>query len=198
MPENISNTDAHLRDIYNVTRLNREVRAVLEGSFPPIWLQAEISNLAQPASGHIYFSLKDEDSQIRCAMFRNKNRSLRFNPENGMSVLVHANVSLYEDRGEFQLIIDHMEPAGDGALQRAFEALKQRLYEEGLFSNSHKQIIPTAPKAIGVITSPSGAAIRDILSILQRRFPLTNVIIYPTAVQGEEAEGYTYSCWYRT
>jgi exodeoxyribonuclease VII large subunit len=182
MPENINNTEAQSRDIYNVTRLNREVRAVLEGSFP-------ISNLAQPASGHIYFSLKDEHSQIRCAMFRNKNRSLKFNPENGMLILVRANVSLYEDRGEFQLIIEHMEAAGDGALQRAFEALKQRLYEEGLFSDSHKQIIPTTPKAIGVITSPSGAAIRDILSILLRRFPLTNVIIYPTAVQGEEAEG---------
>ena len=189
MSENSSKTETSSRDIYNVTRLNREVRAVLEGSFPLIWLQAEISNLAQPASGHIYFSLKDDHSQIRCAMFRNKNLSLRFIPENGMSVLVHANVSLYEDRGEFQLIIEHMEPAGDGALQRAFEALKQRLYEEGLFSSSHKQIVPTAPKTIGVITSPSGAAIRDILSILQRRYPLSKVIIYPTAVQGAKAEG---------
>lgn len=189
MSEKIPDTSTQSRDIYNVTRLNREVRSVLEGSFPPLWVMGEISNLAQPASGHIYFSLKDEHSQVRCAMFRNRNRSLKFNPENGMLILAHATVSLYEDRGEYQLIIDQLEPAGDGALQLAFEQLKQRLLEEGLFDHEHKQPVPTTPDTIGVITSPSGAAIRDILSVLQRRFPLTKVIIYPTAVQGEEAEG---------
>ncbi len=117
-----------INDIYNVTRLNREARAILEGSFPEIWVQAEISNFAQPASGHIYFSLKDEHSQVRCAMFRNRQHSLQFIPENGMLVLVKANVSLYEDRGEFQLIVEYMEQAGDGALQLAFEELKKRLF----------------------------------------------------------------------
>lgn len=189
MSEKILGTTEQNRDIYNVTRLNREVRSVLEGSFPPLWIMGEISNLAQPASGHIYFSLKDEHSQVRCAMFRNRNRSLKFNPENGMLILAHASVSLYEDRGEYQLIIDQLEPAGDGALQLAFEQLKQRLLEEGLFDHDHKLPVPTTPDTIGVITSPSGAAIRDILSVLQRRFPLTRVVIYPVAVQGEEAEG---------
>ncbi len=174
-------------DIYNVTRLNREVRAVLEGSFPAVWVQAEISNLAQPASGHIYFTLKDEYSQVRCAMFRNRRQFLKFAPENGMLVLVRANVSLYENRGDFQLIIEHMEPAGVGALQRAFEELKQRLLKEGLFDEIHKKPVPHMASRIGVITSPAGAAIRDILNILRRRFPSAEVIIYPTAVQGEKS-----------
>ncbi|MGH8120119.1 MAG: exodeoxyribonuclease VII large subunit, partial [Gammaproteobacteria bacterium] len=119
------------RDIYNVTRLNREVRTVLEGSFPSLWVQGEISNLAQPASGHLYFSLKDDFSQVRCAMFQNRKRAMEFKPEQGMSVLVRANVSMYETRGEYQLIVEYMEPAGAGELQRAFEEMKQRLYREG-------------------------------------------------------------------
>jgi exodeoxyribonuclease VII, large subunit len=168
----IFDSNIETRDIYSVTRLNREVRAILEGSFPLIWVQGEISNLAQPASGHIYFSLKDEHSQVRCAMFRNRRTSLKFKPENGVEVLMKANVSLYEDRGEFQLVIEYMEPAGYGALQRAFEELKQRLFNEGLFNEEHKRPIPYMAKTIGVITSPTGAAIRDILSILRRRFPL--------------------------
>lgn len=175
------------RDIYNVTRLNREVRAVLEGSFPPLWVQGEISNLAQPASGHLYFSLKDESSQVRCAMFQNRKRAMLFKPEQGMSVLVRANVSMYETRGEYQLIVEYMEPAGAGDLQRAFEELKQRLYREGLFDEAHKKAMPPLASRIGVITSPTGAAIRDILTVLGRRFPLARVIIYPTAVQGEDA-----------
>ena len=173
------------RDIYNVTRLNREVRAVLEGSFPLLWVQGEISNLARPASGHIYFSLKDQHSQVRCAMFRNRLRSVKFAPENGMEILLRANVGLYEGRGEFQLIVEHMEAAGEGALQRAFEELKQKLNKEGLFANEHKQPLPEYPRRIGVITSPSGAAIRDILQVLKRRYPLADVIIYPVPVQGE-------------
>ncbi len=117
----ITTGDSSNRDIYKVTRLNREVRAVLEGSFPALWVQGEISNLARPASGHIYFSLKDEHSQVRCAMFKNRLRSVKFVPENGMEILARANVSLYEGRGEFQLIMEHIEPAGEGALQRAFD-----------------------------------------------------------------------------
>ena len=175
------------RDIYNVTRLNREVRAVLEGSFPPVWVGGEISNLAQPASGHLYFSLKDDFSQVRCAMFQNRKRAMQFKPENGMSVLVRANISLYETRGEFQLIVEYMEPAGIGDLQRAFEELKQRLYREGLFDEQHKKPLPPLAMRIGVITSPTGAAIRDILTVVGRRFPMARIIIYPTVVQGEGA-----------
>lgn len=174
-------------DIYNVTRLNREVRAVLEGSFPPLWVQGEISNLATPASGHLYFSLKDAHSQVRCAMFRGRNRKLDFRPENGTEVLLRANVSLYETRGEFQLLVDYMEPAGAGALQRAFEALKQKLFAEGLFDEAHKKPLPAMVQRIGIITSPTGAAIRDILTVLGRRFPLAEIILYPTAVQGDSA-----------
>ena len=177
------------RDIYSVTRLNREVRAVVEGSFPLLWVQGEISNLARPASGHWYFSLKDAHSQVRCAMFRNRNRALRFGPENGAEVVIQAGPSLYEGRGEFQLIVEAMEPAGAGALQRAFEELKQKLLAEGLFEESRKRPLPAFPTTIGVVTSPTGAAIRDILHVLRRRHPLARVIIYPTAVQGTEAPG---------
>ena len=175
------------RDIYTVSRLNREVRSVLEGSFPLLWIEAEISNFSCPASGHWYFSLKDEANQVRGAMFRNRNRLLRFRPENGMQVLVRARVGLYEARGEFQIIVEHMEEAGDGALRRAFEQLKQRLHIEGLFDPRHKKALPTHPQTIGVITSATGAAIRDILSTLARRFPSLPVIVYPVAVQGQSA-----------
>ena len=176
------------RDIYTITRLNREVRAVLEDSFPPsLWVRGEISNLAQPGSGHLYFSLKDKHSQVRCAMFRGANRHLRFAPENGQEVLVRAGVSLYEGRGEFQLIVESMEPAGAGALQQAFEKLKQRLLEEGLFAEDHKQPIPAFPKTIGVVTSPAGAAVRDIIQVLQRRYAMAGIIVYPVPVQGEGA-----------
>lgn len=175
------------RDIYTVSRLNREVRTVLEGSFPLIWLEGELSNLARPASGHWYFSLKDEAAQVRCAMFRNRNMLVKGKPENGMQVLVRARISLYEARGEYQLIIEHLEEAGDGALRRAFEALKAKLDAAGLFDVAHKQAIPPLPRQIGVITSPTGAAIRDILTTLQRRFPGIPVIVYPVPVQGTEA-----------
>ncbi len=175
------------RDIYNVTRLNREVRAVLEGSFPSIWLQGEISNFACPASGHMYMSLKDVHSQVRCAMFKGKNCFLKFEPENGTEVLVRANISLYEGRGEFQLIIEQMELAGEGGLQHAYEELKQKLLKDGLFEDGHKQTLPDFPKTIGIITSPTGAAIRDIMSVLKRRYPAGNIIIYPVVVQGDGA-----------
>ncbi len=175
------------RDVFSVSRLVRETRAVLESSFPLLWLEGEISNFSRPASGHMYFSLKDEAAQVRCAMFRGKNIHLRFKPENGMHVLVRARLTLYEARGDFQLLIEHMEEAGLGALQRAFDELKTRLGKEGLFDTRTKLPVPALPKRIGVITSPSGAAIRDILSVLKRRFPAIPVLIYPTAVQGERA-----------
>jgi exodeoxyribonuclease VII large subunit len=176
------------RDVFTVSRLNREVRDILEGNFPLIWLEGELSNVARPASGHIYFSLKDASAQVSCAMFRNRKQLMRFEPENGMQVLVRARVSLYEARGNYQLIVEHMEEAGDGALLRAFEDLKKKLASEGLFDDVHKKLLPELPKQIGVITSPSGAAIRDILTVLKRRFPSIPVVIYPVPVQGEDAK----------
>ncbi|MGD8911841.1 MAG: exodeoxyribonuclease VII large subunit [Candidatus Thiodiazotropha sp.] len=184
---NTPTSDFPQRDIYTVSRLVRETRSVLEGSFPLIWISGEISNLAQPASGHIYFSLKDEIAQVRCAMFRMKRQRLRFQPENGQQVMLRARVSLYEARGEFQLIAEHMEPAGEGALRLAFEQLKQKLSAEGLFDAVHKKTLPAMPRQIGIITSPSGAAIRDLLTVLKRRFPSLPVVIYPVQVQGEGA-----------
>ncbi len=175
------------RDIYSVSRLNREARALLEGNFPLLWVEGEISNLARPRSGHIYFSLKDEFAQVRCAMFRMRASNLRFTPQEGMQVTARVKVGLYEPRGDYQLQVEHMEESGDGALRRAFEAMKQRLAQEGLFEDSRKRPMPLLPKSIGVITSPSGAAIRDILTVLRRRFPAIPVVIYPTAVQGEGA-----------
>ncbi|MEW6645854.1 MAG: exodeoxyribonuclease VII large subunit [Pseudomonadota bacterium] len=173
--------------MYTVSRLNAEARAVLEGSFPLLWVEGEISNLARPASGHWYFSLKDSAAQVRCAMFRQRNQLLRFKPQDGMHVLIRARISLYEGRGEFQLIAEHMEEAGSGALQRAFEMLKLRLQNEGLFDTARKRPLPRLPRRIGVVTSPTGAAIRDILTVLARRFPAIPVVIYPVPVQGSGA-----------
>ena len=175
------------REIYSITRLNREARTLLEGTFSKLWVEGEISNLARPASGHLYFTLKDASAQISCALFKGRALQLRFKPAEGMQVVARARVSLYEPRGGYQLIVEHMEEAGDGALQRDFEALKQRLNQEGLFNPDHKQPIPAMPARIGVITSPGGAAIRDVLTVLKRRFPATSVIIYPSLVQGNEA-----------
>ena len=173
-----------LKEVYPVSRLVREAKTVLEGSFPLVWVEGEISNLAMPASGHIYFTLKDEAAQVRCAMFRMRNKQLRFTPENGMQVLMRVRVTLYEGRGEFQLVAEHMEEAGDGALQRAYEALKNRLGQAGLFDEAHKKSLPVLPKAIGVVSSPDGAAVHDILTVLRRRFAGIPVILYPVAVQG--------------
>lgn len=175
------------RHIFSVSELNREARSLLEGSFPSIRVEGEISNLARPASGHLYFSLKDAKAQVRCALFKNRALHLPAQPENGMQVLIRAGVSLYEGRGEFQLIVEYLEPSGAGALQRQFEELKRRLDAEGLFRPEDKQPIPIMPKCIGVITSPTGAAIRDILSVLGRRYPGIGVIVYPVPVQGAEA-----------
>jgi len=175
------------RDIFTVSRLNREARAVLEGSFPLLWVEGEVSNLSRPASGHLYFTLKDPAAQVRCAMFRPKRLLLRFHPANGQHVLVRARVSLYEGRGDFQLIVEHMEPAGEGALRLEFERLKQKLAAEGLFDEAAKRPLPAFPGQVGLVTSPSGAAIRDLLSVLRRRFPALPVVVYPAQVQGEGA-----------
>lgn len=175
------------REIYSVWQLNRAVRELLETGFARIWVEGEISNLARPPSGHLYFSLKDARAQVSCALFRNVATRLGFKPENGTQVLIRAEVSLYEARGNFQLIVNQMEEAGDGALRRAFEALKQRLFDAGLFDPEHKQPLPVLPSCIGVITSPGGAAVRDVLAVLERRFPAIPITIYPTLVQGESA-----------
>ncbi|MFO1352844.1 MAG: exodeoxyribonuclease VII large subunit [Gammaproteobacteria bacterium] len=176
------------RPIYTVSKLNAAVRALLEGEFALIWLEGEISNLARPASGHLYFSLKDSTAQIRCALFRNRSQALDTSRiANGQQVLVRARVSLYEPRGDYQLIVEHLEDAGEGMLRRAFEALKAKLAAEGLFDSERKRPLPRFPTRIGVITSPSGAAIRDVLSVLRRRFPALPVLLYPVQVQGETA-----------
>ncbi len=187
MPETIPAPSSPQREIYSISRLNREARALLEGNFPLLWVEGEISNLARPRSGHLYFTLKDEFAQVRSAMFRMRATHLKFLPRDGIQVMARVRVSLYENRGDFQLIVDHMEEAGDGALRRAFDELKQRLQSEGLFEEARKRPLPQLPQSIGVVTSPSGAAIRDILSVLKRRFPAIRVILYPVAVQGEGA-----------
>ena len=179
--------DPFARDVYTVSRLNLDARAILEEAFSTVWIEGEISNLARPRSGHMYFTLKDEHCQVRCAMFRMYNRTLSFPPEDGMQVLAHARVSLYPERGEFQLIVQYMEEAGAGALRRAFDALKNRLGAEGLFDAGHKLPLPVLPQCIGVITSPTGAAVRDVLSVLGRRFPAVPVVIHPVPVQGAGA-----------
>jgi len=183
----MNNSNNSSRDIYSVSRLNAEIRAVLEGSFPLLWVEGEISNLSTPRSGHSYFSLKDPHAQVRCALFRGKRQLLRFQPKDGDQVLIRARISLYEARGDFQLIVEHMESAGAGALQRAFDELKTKLDKEGLFDTSHKKPLPAYPGRIGVITSATGAAVRDILQVLRRRFPALPVLIYPVPVQGQNA-----------
>jgi exodeoxyribonuclease VII large subunit len=174
--------------VYTVSQLNRAARQLLEAGLPGLWLTGEISNFSRPASGHIYLTLKDETAQVRCAFFRGAQRGLRFNPENGQQVLARARVGLYEPRGEFQLIIEHLEPAGDGLLLRRLEELKAKLAAEGLFDAARKRPLPVLPTSVGVITSRTGAALRDILQILRRRFPATRVVLYPVAVQGEKAK----------
>jgi exodeoxyribonuclease VII large subunit len=175
------------RNVFTVSQLNRAAADVLEQEFAWIWVEGEISNLAQPASGHIYFSLKDANAQVSCAMFRGRNRELTFKPENGQQVLVRGKVSLYQPRGNYQLIIDRMEDAGDGALRRKFDALKEKLRKQGLFDEDNKQAIPELPDCIGIITSSTGAAIHDTLSVIARRFPSIPVKLYPVPVQGEQA-----------
>lgn len=175
--------------ILTVSDLNRSVKKLLETQFRVVFVEGEISNLSKPQSGHIYFTLKDELAQVRCALFRTKTMSLPFELENGLHILAYAKISLYEGRGDYQLIIEHVEERGEGFLRRRFEMLKNKLAAEGLFDQSTKLPLPCFPKCIGVVTSPTGAAIRDVLSVLKRRFASIPVIIYPTAVQGEQAAG---------
>src|ERR1700720_2887346 len=175
------------RDIYSVARLNREVRVLLERGFGSLWLEAEISNFAKPSSGHWYFSLKEATAQVRCAMFRQRNMLCAFTARHSQKVLVRARIGLYEPRGEYQLIVDHMEDAGLGALKRQFEELSAKLSAEGLFAAARKRPLPSLPVRIGIVTSPTGAAVRDILHVLARRFPAVAVLIYPVSVQGTQA-----------
>ncbi|APG50153.1 TPA: exodeoxyribonuclease VII large subunit [Providencia stuartii] len=173
--------------IYSVSKLNQAVRELLDRQMGKIWLTAEISNFSQPSSGHWYLTLKDDKAQVRAAMFRGQNARVTFRPQNGQQVLVRASVTLYEPRGDYQIIIESMQPAGEGLLQQRFELLKQMLGAEGLFDVTHKQPLPSPAKRIGVITSATGAALHDILHILRRRDPSLPVVIYPTAVQGDQA-----------
>ncbi|WP_234416964.1 exodeoxyribonuclease VII large subunit [Xanthomonas fragariae] len=160
---------------------------MLEGSFPLVWVEAELSSVTRPSSGHLYFTLKDARAQIRCAMFKPKSTWLTFQPREGVHVLARGRLTLYEARGDYQLVLDHMEEAGEGALRRAFDALRARLAAEGLFDTERKQPLPTHMRRLAVITSPSGAAVRDVLSVLSRRFPLLEVDLLPSLVQGDSA-----------
>ncbi|TAM60557.1 MAG: exodeoxyribonuclease VII large subunit [Rhodanobacter sp.] len=175
------------RHVLTPSTLNRLVRDLLGDALPLVWIEGELSNVARPASGHLYFTLKDSGAQVRCAMFKPKTASLRFRPVDGLQVLVRAKVGLYEPRGEFQLVAESMEPAGEGALQREFEQLKARLDAEGLFASARKRALPRFARRIGVITSATGAAVRDVLSVLARRWPLADVEVLPVPVQGREA-----------
>lgn len=174
-------------DIYTVSRLNSEVRLTLELQFQTLWLQGEISNFVAAASGHWYFSLKDSAAQVKCAMFKQANRNTAFRPQNGQQVLIRARISVYEPRGEYQLLVEFIESAGAGLLKQQFEQLKAKLLSEGLFDAARKRPLPSQVQRVGVITSPTGAAIRDIVTVLQRRAPGIQVIVYPSQVQGDTA-----------
>ena len=171
----------------SVTQLNRRAKTLLEQGIPKLWVEGEISNMARPASGHIYFSLKDEKAQLRAAWFRQRQRGPAIGFKNGDKVLAFGRISIYEARGDYQLIVEQLEPAGEGVLKLRFDALKKKLLAEGLFDEDRKQPLPDLPTRIGIITSPSGAAVRDVLSVLRRRFPAIPVVVYPAAVQGDAA-----------
>ena len=175
------------RKIYSVSELSVQIRNLLEAQFPDVWVMGEVSNFRAAGSGHLYFTLKDENAQLRAVCFRNLARYLKFKPQDGISVIARGRLGVYEARGEYQLYVEYLEPAGVGALQLAFEQLKQKLAAEGLFDPARKKPLPILPSAIGVVTSPTGAVIRDILRVLRRRFPNVNVVLYPVKVQGEGA-----------
>ncbi|EKF9770975.1 exodeoxyribonuclease VII large subunit [Vibrio cholerae] len=175
------------RNIYTVSRLNSEVRLLLENEMGIVWLVGEISNFSAPVSGHWYLTLKDSQAQVKCAMFKGNNRLVNFKPQNGQQVLVKARLSLYEPRGDYQIILESMQPEGDGRLQQQFEQLKMQLAAEGLFAQTRKKPLPENPRCVGIITSRTGAALHDILHVLKRRDPNLPVVIYPTLVQGEDA-----------
>jgi exodeoxyribonuclease VII large subunit len=175
------------RPVLTPASLNAMARDLLEGAFPLVWVEGELSGVSRPASGHIYFTLKDSRAQVRCALFKPRSQRLSFQPGDGQQVLVRGRLSLYEPRGDYQLIAEHLEPAGEGALRRAFEELRATLEAEGLFAAERKRSLPMPPRRLGVITSPNGAAVRDVLSVLARRYPLLEVDILPVLVQGKEA-----------
>lgn len=176
-----------LDEVYSVSDLNSEVKWLLDTQFGNVWVEGEISNLMRARTGHMYFSLKDNRSQLRCAMFRNDNRRIQFSPADGQKVLVRGRLGIYEQRGDYQLIVDKMTEIGVGALQQQFEATKKRLHAEGLFDEAHKQPLPAFPQRIGLITSPTGAALQDALNVLRRRFRCAELIVYPVTVQGKQA-----------
>ena len=179
--------DRSFRPIYTVSQLTAEIKTILERNFEHLWVEGEISNLRLPGSGHLYFTLKDESAQLRAVMFRLQRRLLKFEPEDGLQVICYGRLTVYELRGEYQIVLDHMEPKGLGALQLAFEQMKERLAKEGLFDPAHKKPLPHLPQRIGIVTSPTGAAIRDILQIIDRRFANVHIILYPARVQGAGA-----------
>ncbi|MEO6172988.1 MAG: exodeoxyribonuclease VII large subunit, partial [Arenimonas sp.] len=175
------------RRVLKPVQLNVLARDLLESSFSQVWVEGEISNFSRPASGHLYFTLKDDRAQVRCALFKQKAMYLRFQPKDGMQVLVRGRLTLYEARGDYQLVLEHMEQAGEGALQRAFVELKAKLTAEGVFDDARKRTIPVFVHRLAIITSATGAAIRDVISVLSRRFPLMQVDVLPVPVQGEGA-----------
>ena len=175
------------RIIYTVSQLTAEIKSLLEERYDHLWVEGEISNLRLPGSGHLYFTLKDQSAQLRAVMFRMQNRLLKFAPEDGLQVVVYGHLTVYEPRGDYQILVDYMEPKGLGALQLAFEQLKEKLAREGLFDAAHKKALPALPQRIGIVTSPTGAAIRDILQIIDRRFANVHIFLYPVRVQGEGA-----------
>lgn len=175
------------REVLTVSQLNQRARHLLEDVFPQVWVEGEISNLARPASGHLYFTLKDSQAQVRCALFRQNALKVRQALRDGLAVKVRGKVSLFEGRGDYQMIADAVEPAGDGALRLAFEALKEKLAGEGLFATERKRPLPAHPQRVGIVTSPTGAVIRDIISVFRRRAPQVSLTLMPTAVQGREA-----------
>jgi exodeoxyribonuclease VII large subunit len=179
--------DRESRRVLTVSEITGAVKLLLEERFPDVWVRGEISNLRKAASGHAYFTLKDEKAVIRAVLFRGSRNGLRFEPGDGMKVVAHGSLNVFDKRGEYQLIVDFVEPEGVGALQLAFEQLKEKLRREGLFEESRKKPIPAFPEAVGVVTSPSGAALRDILNIVERRYRGIRVVVYPTLVQGQGA-----------
>ena len=182
------NHSSHHKQILTVSQLTTRIKSLLEKSFPFVWISGEISNFSVPASGHFYFTLKDDRSQIQAVMFKGQNRNLKFLPEHGMQVLGFGRISLYEPRGAYQVILEYLEPEGVGALQMAFEQLKNKLEAEGLFDTDLKKQTPYLPRRITLITSPTGAVVHDMLTILARRFPNLIIDIVPVKVQGADAE----------
>ncbi len=178
---------SNVRHVYAVSELTGTARRTIEKSFPLVWVEGEVSNLHRPGSGHWYFSLADARAQLRCVMFASRNRFVRTRVADGMRVLVRCRLSLYEERGEFQGIVDHIEPAGEGALRAAFDRLRERLEREGLFAAERKRPLPAFPRHVGVVSSLSGAALQDVLAVLRRRYPCVAVTCFPVAVQGPEA-----------